>query len=83
MLHVQHDLGDHWRCLREIHAAPEWSWPVLVAELIASDKQTVEATRKQVGRARVEHHGDRCCLILAERATWWRWIIHRLADRFG
>jgi ParB-like nuclease domain len=34
VLHVQHDLADRWRCLREIHAAPYWLWPSLVPALL-------------------------------------------------
>ena len=33
--HVRHaDIADSWRNLAEIHAAPQWLWPALVAQMI-------------------------------------------------
>jgi len=39
------DLNDCHRALAEIHSAPKWLWPALVAALIEHD-WTVEAARK-------------------------------------
>jgi hypothetical protein len=38
------DARDQWRNLAEIHAAPEWLWPALVAQMIG-DSWTVAKTR--------------------------------------
>lgn len=40
-------LRSRWRCLAEIHAASEWLWPALAAEL-AERGWTIEATRGKV-----------------------------------
>jgi len=40
-------IADYWRHLCEIHAAPKWLWPALVAKLQA-ESWTVETTRKNV-----------------------------------
>jgi len=52
--HVRHDLSDQFRTLVEIHAAPQWLWPALVAAMLPNKENpkgwTVESTQKQVGR---------------------------------
>jgi protein gp37/ParB-like chromosome segregation protein Spo0J len=42
-------VGDHFRTLAVIHAAPSWLWPALVEAMVAGG-WTVEMTRKQVQR---------------------------------
>lgn len=43
------DLSDYFRHLTEIHAAPAWLWPALVASLV-EDGGTVEAVRRDVAK---------------------------------
>jgi hypothetical protein len=47
-------LIDRWSHLAEIHAAPRWLWPALVAELVADEKQTIEISAPRWPR-------PRCC----------------------
>ncbi|MBM4200147.1 MAG: hypothetical protein FJ189_02545 [Gammaproteobacteria bacterium] len=48
VVHMDHeDIRDSWRCLAEIHAAPQWAWSALV-ERMAAERWTVERTRSQV-----------------------------------
>lgn len=47
--HVRHeDIRDSWRNLAEIHAAPRWLWPALVARMLEG-QWTVATTRQMVG----------------------------------
>jgi hypothetical protein len=41
-------LREHWRNLAEIHAAPNWLWPTLVARMLEG-QWTVATTRQMVG----------------------------------
>ncbi len=46
--HMRHGtIRDQWRNLAEIHAASEWLWPALVAEMIRSS-WTVAVTRDRI-----------------------------------
>ena len=48
-LHVEiSQIRDSWRNLAEIHAAPQWLWPALVAKMIEGE-WTVATTRQMVG----------------------------------
>ena len=43
------DARDRWRCLAEIHAAPEWLWPALAA--VTTDRQPGELAVQATDRA--------------------------------
>jgi len=44
---LQQRLRPYWRHLAEVHAAPEWCWPALVAHILREDA-TVEKVRQIV-----------------------------------
>lgn len=52
VLHMKHaDAQDNWRNLAEIHAAPNWLWKALVAEML-EQSWTVAITRKRVANVK-------------------------------
>ena len=45
------DAEDNWSSLTQIHAAPQWLWPALVAKMLEG-QWTVATTRQMVGNQR-------------------------------
>ena len=53
--HFTADFREAWMQLKEIHAAPEWLWPVLVQHLIA-DEWTIDTTKKHINAVKKNGH---------------------------
>ncbi len=58
--HVCNDARDSWRNLAEIHAAPQWLWSALVAQMIEGE-WTVATTRQMVGNYKTAEQPPEWC----------------------